>query len=321
MNQKGFTSLIAVVVGIAAVGGLMSYLILSDRLPSLFSLPWPSPSFFVAPNPLSHPPSVSVTPLPPSVAVLCKADNDCPSSRYTCEATQSEGIAYPNNSKPSSMIIIKGGCKLKEGNQCNTDTDCIGGLLCHGNTCVSPIGRQCIGSGDTSCSGNYECVQGCGPPVVRQGDHGPTPYFCQLKGYVRACPICLAQNTLIDTPSGKISVQDLQKGMNVWTLNRSGARVASPILETSRTSVPLDHRVIHLVLDDGRELFVSPGHPTADGRTIGSLVVGDVIDKGRVVSVEHIPYQKPFTYDLLPAGDTATYWADDILVGSTLVKR
>ena len=315
MNQKGFASIMTVVVGIIAVGSFMSYLILSDKLPSLFSLPWPSPSFFVPPNLVFPSPSAVVPPM-----AECKADSDCPSSRYACEMIQGEGIAYPNNSKPSSMIVTKGGCKLKEGNQCSANTDCVGGLLCHANICVSPIGQQCKGLNDASCSSDYECVQGCGPPVMRQGDDYPISYFCQLKGYVRSCPICLAEDTLIDTPSGSISVQNLHKGMDVWTLSRSGVRVALPILETSHSSVPPTHHVIHLLLDDGRQLFVSPGHPTGDGRTIGSLVVGDMLDMGRIISTESIPYQKLFTYDLLPAGDTATYWANGILVGSTLAK-
>jgi len=136
----------------------------------------------------------------------------------------------------------------------------------------------------------------------------------------RPCPICLAENTLIDTPSGAVPVQQLQKGMAIWTVNSLDARVPATILETVRTPVPPTHRVTHLVLDDGRELFASPGHPTGDGRIIGDLSRGDILNGGRVLTVESILYQKDFTYDILPSGETGLYWANGILIGSTLFK-
>ena len=55
----------------------------------------------------------------------------------------------------------------------------------------------------------------------------------------------------IDTPSGAIPVQNLQKGVEIWTLTSSGARVSAKIIETVRTPAPSTHRVIHLVIDDG----------------------------------------------------------------------
>jgi hypothetical protein len=76
--------------------------------------------------------------------------------------------------------------------------------------------------------------------------------------------------------------------------------------------------VIHLILDDGRELWVSPGHPTADGRTAGELQAGDRLAGGRVIVAEPVRYAGAATYDLLPAGDTGFYWANGILLASTL---
>jgi hypothetical protein len=134
---------------------------------------------------------------------------------------------------------------------------------------------------------------------------------------IATCPICLAIGTLIDTPAGPLPVQDLHIGMPVWTLDKSGTRLAQP-LRVSRTVVPPDHQVVHLVLDDGRELWVSPGHPTADGRRVGQLQVGDSLDGAKVLSADRVPYAGLATYDLLPAGDTGFYWADDILLASTL---
>lgn|SRR5574341_288234 len=132
------------------------------------------------------------------------------------------------------------------------------------------------------------------------------------------CPICLAADTLIDTPHGPIAVQDLRVGMLVWTVDQNGARVARPLLRVGKTVAPASHQVIHMVLDDGRELWVSPGHPLADGRAIGRLRVGDWLDGAAILSVERLAYSGYATYDLLPAGDTGYYWANGILLASTL---
>lgn len=132
------------------------------------------------------------------------------------------------------------------------------------------------------------------------------------------CPICLAAGTLIDTPHGPIAVEDLRVGDSVWTVNGSGQRVAAPVLQTSRVPVPASHQVVHVTLSDGRELWASPGHPTADGRTLGKLKITELLDNARVILVERLPYGETATYDLVPAGDTGFYWANGILLGSTL---
>jgi hypothetical protein len=75
--------------------------------------------------------------------------------------------------------------------------------------------------------------------------------------------------------------------------------------------------MVHLVLADGRELLVSPGHPTADGRAAGSLRAGDALDGSTVIGVDRVPYTGR-TYDVLPMGATGRYWANGILMSSTL---
>lgn len=132
------------------------------------------------------------------------------------------------------------------------------------------------------------------------------------------CPICLAASTLIETPSGVVRVVDVQPGMLVWTMSASGTRVAAPVVEVGSTPVPAGHLMVHLKLADGRELLASPGHRTADGRPLGALSVGDRLDGSTVTQWELVPYAGDRTYDLLPAGPTGTYWANGILLSSTL---
>jgi len=140
----------------------------------------------------------------------------------------------------------------------------------------------------------------------------------QRKATIATCPICLAEGTLIDTPVGPIPVQNLSVGMLVWTQNEAGERVAKPVMQMGKTVVPSTHQVVHLVLADGRELWVSPAHPAADGRQVGQLQAGDPLDGGVVRTATLVRYTGYATYDLLPAGDTGFYWANGILLASTL---
>jgi hypothetical protein len=132
------------------------------------------------------------------------------------------------------------------------------------------------------------------------------------------CPICLAVGTLIDTPHGAVRVEKLHVGDQVWTMNAAGERVAAVIVQTGSVRVPATHQVVHVILSDGRELWASPGHPTADGRQLADLKVGDMLDGAHAVLVERVPYHGSSTYDLLPSGGTGFYWANGILMGSTL---
>ena len=135
-----------------------------------------------------------------------------------------------------------------------------------------------------------------------------------------SCPICLAVGTKIDTPRGAVDVEKLQMGDPVWTMDAAGERVPGRIIKIGSVKVPSTHQIVHVILSDGREIFASPGHPTADGRALGDLGGGDLLDGAHVTLIERLPYKGVATYDLLPSGDTGLYWANEILVGSTLLK-
>jgi hypothetical protein len=132
------------------------------------------------------------------------------------------------------------------------------------------------------------------------------------------CPICLAASTLIATPEGAVRVTSISPGMLVWTVTFAGRRVAEPVIEVGSTEVPPSHLMVHLTLADGRDLLVSPGHPTADGPKAGTLKIGDRLGGSTITRWELVPYAAGRTYDLLPAGPTGDYWANGILLSSTL---
>ncbi len=132
-------------------------------------------------------------------------------------------------------------------------------------------------------------------------------------------PICLAQGTLIAVPGGEVPVELLKKGMLVWTVDGSGQRVAAAVEKTVITPVPVPFRVVRVTLRDGHSVTASPGHPTADGRALGEYAPGDVLDESQIVSVEQVDYDGGATYDILPSGPTGLYWANGILLKSTIL--
>jgi hypothetical protein len=140
----------------------------------------------------------------------------------------------------------------------------------------------------------------------------------QKLGQRPACPICLARGVLISTPSGPVPVQDMRVGMGVWTTDREGHRTRGVVLQVGHTLAPIGHRVVRVTLADGRVLVASPGHPTADGRPLGDLRVGDTLGGSRVTSIAIVPYMGEFTYDLLPSGSAGTYFANGVVLASTL---
>ncbi len=223
------------------------------------------------------------------------------------------GVLLMNKSKCSydskDNVIFKPSCKCKTRNVKS---------ICENSMCVIRdkfLDNNCCSV--SKISQGYECIMDCGPPIIK-GDWIPT-YSCLSKEDIarRTCPICLSKNTLISTDKGNIPVQEIKEGTLVWTLNKKGEKILQPVIKASSVDVK-NHKIIHLILEDNREVFISPGHPTADNKTINDLKIGYVYDNSRVKSKELINYQYDKTYDLLLAGETSYYFANDILVGSTL---
>ena len=84
--------------------------------------------------------------------------------------------------------------------------------------------------------------------------------------------------------------------------------------------VPADFQILRIVLNDGRSVTASPGHPTSEMKALSEYRVGDTLDSGRIVSVQQLSYAGDATYDILPDGESGLYWADNILLLSTLSK-
>jgi hypothetical protein len=132
---------------------------------------------------------------------------------------------------------------------------------------------------------------------------------------------CLSVTARIDTPGGAVPVAQVRPGMSVLSTDLSGRSITVKVLRVHHTAVPASHMMVSLRLADGRRLLVSLGHPLPNGEPVSSLVAGEQFEGTSVVSAARVRYGRPYTYDLLPAGPTHTYFADGILMGSTLAPR
>ena len=261
-------------------------------------------------------------------AKLCPDGSSVGRTGPNCEFTlcpNSETVNIRNEEiTPIEPIVEGGGSGTTGSGDIGTVACTMEAKICPDGSSVGRVGPNCefaecpiAGAQGSSCSTNrdcgagYECVDGS--PVIREGTQN---LRCWKIGAPR--PICLSGNTRINTPDGDVIIKDMKKGMKVWTTDKNGKKMSGTIILAGKTRVPSTHKVMHIKLSDGRELFVSPGHKIADGRGAGKIILGDTIDGATVVLADLVPYDEEYTYDILPSGDTGMYFANGILLQSTL---
>src|SRR5258706_9748229 len=145
-----------------------------------------------------------------------------------------------------------------------------------------------------------------------------TAHETSRRARLGGCPICLETATRIATPNGDIPVPLIRTGDVVWTTDATGRRVAATVEQVVRRATPGPHLMLRLALSDGRQLVAAGVHPAADGTLLRQLHPGLQFDGATIVSTTWIASNAPATFDILPAGPSGTYWANDILMGSTL---
>jgi hypothetical protein len=129
---------------------------------------------------------------------------------------------------------------------------------------------------------------------------------------------CLPPNTPIKTSTGNLPIISLKVGMLVWSLNDHGQKILVPIAKVSFRKVPRSHKIQHLTLSDGRQLWSSSTHPLSNNLTVCSLRPGDRYDGTTVVTNTKTSYGLDKTYDLLPDSPTGCYFANNVTLKSTL---
>ena len=167
-------------------------------------------------------------------------------------------------------------------------------------------GKDCSPKG--SCRGENGEELSC--PVGTECSGLPA-YGCYPPGC--PVPICCSPDTKIKTDGVQKRIADIREGEVVLTDGGKAVRVK----KVSKTPVK-NHKVLKITLSDGTILEISPGHPTTDGRKLKELKMGDILDGRMVVETKLIPYIYSHTYDILPDSKAGNYYANGVLIGSSL---
>jgi hypothetical protein len=180
--------------------------------------------------------------------------------------------------------------------------------------CTADEGHCCRADGVAVVPGGCQpsFPDGVEPNVERAPDGSCQPVPCTLR--------CLPETAQIATPTGDRPISGLAVGDEVWTRDAAGQRVAVRIARIQALPVTEPHTVVEVTLADGRVVRASDGHPDGSGGRVGALRAGDPLDGSTVGSVVRVAYEGARTWDLLPDGPTGTYWADGVLLGSTLAR-
>jgi hypothetical protein len=209
-----------------------------------------------------------------------------------------------------------GGAAGTGGNTCGT-SNCGAGEICITGRCAGccdlppeciPIPSGCTGALDCGCFTTDPCGGCTKCQTVTAGTI--VCGNCQC--------LCAAAWSPVATPNGSRHIADLQVGDLVYTVDH-GERVVAPVARVNRRPVS-HHALVRVTLASGGVVEMSGGHPTANGGRFDALSAGQRLGAAEIVSLETVPYDEPFTYDILPASDTGTYFVSDAWVGSTLHK-
>lgn len=199
------------------------------------------------------------------------------------------------------------------------------GPVCEGMTLGSCETDECLGCPAGGPAMNYLCTTSCESdedctnedrPDCNQPEGGGTG-ICAPADFACAWgAICASPDTPIATPDGDVAIAELREGDLVYSVENDRV-VVVPLARVSRTPV-FHHHVMQVTLDNGEVLEISPGHPDADGVLFGDFAPGHDLGGVMVTNVREVPYEHEFTYDILPASESGTYFAGGAWIGSTL---
>ncbi len=238
--------------------------------------------------------------------IRCNQDCECPAN-YRCQE-------FSDKAGPRSWCVAnETRCGLE---LCGADEVCCGG----GNGCqCNPVGAPCLPPED-GCSAACD-VGTCAVsnPLMCEEATGPVGNgccLCEASGVCGQYCMCASGDTPIATPEGDRAIASLKVGDLIYSVD--GDRiVVAPIRRVGKRRQH-DHHVTRVRLATGAILEVSPGHPTADGRTFADLVQGAWLDGVQILEVELVPYREPYTYDILAQTQTGGYFAAGVFIGSTM---
>src|SRR5690606_12547487 len=156
------------------------------------------------------------------------------------------------------------------------------------------------GENEQMClSGDDECILAQGPlnnGICRGGDG--TCFYCE----------CTAADTPVASPTGDRAIAELRPGDLVYSVQDQQIRAVHS-LRTNRVQGDT-RRTLRARFDSGSVIEMSPPQPTGGQVRIASLSLGQERAGECVVGIASVPYRQPSTYDILPASDSGSCFAD-----------
>ena len=216
----------------------------------------------------------------------CQTQNTCPN----CDLVRCANSGIPPNGCKKVRPIVNSCKSCCEQIVCSSSggfSDCASRGNCRGENgsyLSCPTGTECSGLP----------AYGCYPPG------------CPV-------PLCLSPDTRIKTPGIQKRIADIMVGDKVITETGEIVKVKETVQVEAKK-----HKILKVTFNDTTVLEVSPGHPIGDGEEFNDLRVGSYLDGRMVISIKKVPYNYKYTYDILPDSKSGKYYANGILVGSTL---
>ena len=137
-----------------------------------------------------------------------------------------------------------------------------------------------------------------------------------LNSLLSFCYADCSEETLIRTPDGNKKISKIKFGDFVISYGGETVRVIDLVKIKAK-----DRLVVNIELDNKIILEALPDHPLGPSKyKFRDLRTGHEIDGHKIVSIKLVPYKHKYIYDILPQSRTGTYYANDVLIGSSLRK-
>jgi len=121
---------------------------------------------------------------------------------------------------------------------------------------------------------------------------------------------CLHPETKIDTPNGTSFLENLEPGDEVYSQDEHGNRITARVEVTLCRQVKPNHSLLKVDAPRGT-LFASGLHPVADGSPIEHIYLLSPRFRATELGIH-------YTCDIAVTGPTNTYWAEGLLLKSSV---
>lgn len=132
------------------------------------------------------------------------------------------------------------------------------------------------------------------------------------------CCHCLSKGTMILTSEGLREVEKVKVGDRVYSVNKSGKKVLRSIINTAKVKAGNNHKMLFIELANGISIKMSVEHPDKNGLPMIEAVKKGELNGIEIKDISLVSYMNRYTYDLLTDGENGVYFANGILLGSTL---